>query len=240
MKIHRFYVEEEMGKKGEKEQISLTNPELLHQMSKVFRFKAGDTVILFDGTGGETVCEITLLTKKIAEFSVKERREGLVVPAQKVTMYLSLIKKDNFEWVLQKGTELGVTRFVPVISERSEKKDLNMERARKIVVEATEQSGWASVPEVNDPVLLADVLESKESISENLIAFHLEGKRFEKSVLVGMAGKASLGILIGPEGGFSEKEIVLFKSKNIPIYSLGKQTLRAETAGVAIASLLLL
>ncbi len=222
---------------GEKELVSLTNPELLHQMSKVFRFKAGDTVILFDGTGGETVCEITLLTKKEAEFAVKERREGLVPPAQKVTIYLSLIKKDNFEWVLQKGTELGVARFVPMISERSEKKDLNMERARKIVVEATEQSSWASVPEISEPISLDDVLESKESISENLIAFHVEGTSFEKSLV---AGKTSLGILIGPEGGFSDKEIALFKSKNIPIYSLGHQTLRAETAAVAVASLLLL
>jgi 16S rRNA (uracil1498-N3)-methyltransferase len=234
MKIHRFFVEEEMG---QKEQISLANPELLHQMSKVFRFKVGDTVTLFDGTGGETVCEITLLTKKEAEFSVKERREGLTRPTTQVTLYLSLIKKDNFEWVLQKGAELGVTRFVPIISERSEKKDLNMERARKIVVEATEQSGWASVPEVSEPVSLDDVLEQKESVSENLLAFHLDGTPFEKSLV---AGKTSFGILIGPEGCFSEKEIELFKSKNIPIYSLGKQTLRAETASVAIASLLLL
>ncbi len=235
MKTHRFFVDEKIGGK---EQISLTNPELLHQMSKVFRFKAGDTVILFDGTGGETLCEITLLTKKVAEFLVKERWEGLSSPAQKVTMYLSLIKKDNFEWVLQKGTELGVNRFVPIVSERSEKKDLNMERARKIVVEATEQSGWASVPEVCEPVSLNDILEQKDSILENLIVFHVEGITFEKSVV--MVGKNPLGVLIGPEGGFSEKEIELFKSKNIPIYSLGKQTLRAETAGVAIASLLLL
>lgn len=222
---------------GEKELISLANPELLHQMSKVFRFKVGDTVILFDGTGGETVCEITLLTKKEAEFAVKERREGLPSPAQKVTLYLSLIKKDNFEWVLQKGTELGVARFVPIISERSEKKDLNMERARKIVIEATEQSGWASVPEIGEPVSPGEVLTQSDSVSENLLAFHVEGTSFEKSVV---AGKKSIGILIGPEGGFSDKEIALFKSKNIPIYSLGKQTLRAETAGVAIASLLLL
>ncbi|TAK57953.1 16S rRNA (uracil(1498)-N(3))-methyltransferase [Patescibacteria group bacterium] len=234
MKIHRFFVEEEISGK---ERISLANPELLHQMSKVFRFQVGDTVILFNGTGSETVCEITLLTKKVAEFSVLEKREGLARPKTQIALYLSLIKKDNFEWVLQKGTELGVTRFVPVISERSEKKDLNMARAKKIVVEATEQSGWANVPEIGEPVSLADILEQKDAVSENLVAFHLEGTPFEKSLV---AGKTSLGILIGPEGGFSEKEIELFKSKNIPIYSLGKQTLRAETAAVAIASLLLL
>lgn len=234
MKIHRFFVEEEMG---EKEQISLTNPELLHQMSKVFRFKAGDTVVLFDGTGCENVCEITLLTKKEAEFMVKESREGLTSPAQKITMYLSLIKKDNFEWVLQKGTELGVTRFVPVISERSEKKDINMERARKIVVEATEQSGWAQVPQITEPISLISLLEKAGDLSETLVAFHTEGIAFQKSFL---SDKKAVGVLIGPEGGFSEKEIELFKSKNIPIYSLGKQTLRAETAGVAIVSLLLL
>lgn len=222
---------------GEKEQISLTNPELLHQMSKVFRFKAGDTVILFDDTGRENVCEITLLTKKVAEFMVKESREGLASPAQKVTMYLSLIKKDNLEWVLQKGTELGVARFVPIISERSEKKDINMERARKIVVEATEQSGWASVPEIAEPVSLVSLLENTDQTMETLVAFHTEGVAFKKDLL---ANKKLLGVLIGPEGGFSEKEIALFQSKNIPVYSLGQQTLRAETAGVAIASLLLL
>lgn len=226
-----------MGEKGEKELVSLTNPELLHQMSKVFRFKAGDIVILFDGTGRENVCEITLLTKKEAEFAVKERREGLVPPVQKVTLYLSLIKKDNFEWVLQKGTELGVSRFVPIISERSEKKDINMERARKIVIEATEQSGWACVPELSEPISMVSLLEKSEVPPQTLVAFHTEGAPFQKSFL---ADKKELGVLIGPEGGFSEKEIALFKSKNIPIYSLGNQTLRAETAGVATASLLLL
>lgn len=234
MKIHRFFVEEGLG---EKERISLTNSQLLHQMSKVFRFKAGETVILFDGTGCEKVCEITLLTKKVAEFTVKESREGLVSSARKITMYLSLIKKDTIEWVLQKGTELGVARFVPVISERSEKKDINLERAKKIVVEATEQSGWASVPEIAEPISLASLLERFAESSEALVAFHPEGTPFQKSLL---ADKKTVGILVGPEGGFSEKEISLFKSKNIPIYSLCKQTLRAETAGVAIASLLLL
>ncbi len=227
-------MEEEMGEKG---QISLTNHELLHQMSKVFRFKAGDIVILFDGTSRENICEITLLTKKVAEFRVKETREGLASPKQKITMYLSLIKKDNFEWVLQKGTELGATRFVPIISERSEKKDINMDRARKIVIEATEQSGWTSIPEITEPISLISLLEKAGDLSETLVAFHTEGMSFQKSLL---ADKKAVGILIGPEGGFSEKEIVLFKSKNIPIYSLGKQTLRAETAGVAVASLLLL
>ena len=234
MKIHRFFVEDGLG---EKEQISLANPEVLHQMSKVFRFKAGETVILFDGTGCEKVCEITLLTKKVAEFTVKESREGLASPAQKITMYLSVIKKDNFEWVLQKGTELGVVRFVPIISERSEKKDINLERAKKIVVEATEQSGWASVPEIAEPISFASLLEKAQGLPEILVAFHPEGAPFQKSLL---ADKKPVGILVGPEGGFSDKEIDLFKSKNIPIYSLGKQTLRAETAGVAIASLLLL
>lgn len=222
---------------GEKEQISLSNPELLHQMSKVFRFTLGDKVILFDGTGGEKVCEISLLTKKEAEFVVKENREGLASPAQKITMYLSLIKKDNFEWVLQKGTELGVARFVPVISERSEKKDINMERARKIVVEATEQSGWTSVPEIVEPISLLLLIEKFNVSLQNIVAFHTEGMAFKKSLV---ADKKAIDVLIGPEGGFSDKEITLFKSKNIPIYSLGKQTLRAETAGVAIASLFLL
>ena len=120
MKIHRFFVEEKLLNKGK---ISITDPEVLHQWSKVFRFGVGDSVILFDGGGEDLLCEITLLTKKGAELSVRETHPSLVLPSLRLTIYLSLIKKDNFEWVLQKGTELGVASFVPILSERSEKKE---------------------------------------------------------------------------------------------------------------------
>lgn len=137
------------------------------------------------------------------------------------------------EWVLEKGTELGVSVFVPLVSDRSEKKNLNVERAEKILIESSEQSGRTVVPK------LRDVVTFDEAIVEDFpcFAFHPKGDVF---TIEHTQNYSPLGIFIGPEGGWSDREIFLFKQNNVRVYSLGEQTLRAETAAVAISSLILL
>ncbi len=163
------------------------------------------------------------------------------MPKINLWLCVGIIKKDNFEWITQKATELGVSHIVPVLCERTEKKSLNMERLQKIAVEASEQSGRGDVPEIDEVVELSELMTSQRNIDalpKEKIVLHLEGE-YVGDFLARMQPK-SLAIFLGPEGGFSEKEIAEFALHSIPAISLGTQILRAETAAVAVTSLLLL
>ena len=242
MRLHRFYIETELVVGND---VVISDEGLIHQLKDVFRLsEKGKDILLFNGSGGEFRCGIVSLNKKELVLHVIEEREKRSNREDKkgieVWLLAALIKKDNFEWVIQKATELGVSHIVPIISERSEKKDLNMERAQKILIEASEQSGRVTLPMLNTPEHLDVVLERLANQDEekmNFLAFDPSGKQFEISDK-GNSKKAA--ILIGPEGGWTEKELEIFRSKNIPIYDLGSQILRAETAAVAVASLLML
>ncbi len=229
MRLHRFFVEEQLRNKTD---ISIFDDEVIHQWKDVFRLRAGDRLTLLDNTGFEYLAEVALLAKGKADLKIIDRSAVSHAPAKEIWLYAALIKKDNYEWILEKGTEVGVSHFVPVVSDRIEKKNINMERALKIVKEASEQSGRGTMPLVDEPASLEDAIESA---TVPLIAFHMSGEKF-------VAGfhnnKQQLGILIGPEGGWSDSELALFKEKNIPIYSLGGLVLRAETAAIVVPALL--
>jgi 16S rRNA (uracil1498-N3)-methyltransferase len=247
MRLHRFYIKEKIddpfGEAQGKQVIALSDYDLIHQMKNVFRFNVGTEVLLFDGSGFEYLAVIVLLKNNEAQFQVIEKRDKRVEDGREVTLYASLIKKDNFEWIIQKATELGVTRIVPIISERSEKKALNIERGIKILIEASEQSGRVTLPELQNPQALSDVIQGvtqgdKEVM--NLISIDPEGKPWPTPGVGHPVFKKAVGIFIGPEGGWSDKELGMFKEVGIPIYNIGSQILRAETAAIAITALLLL
>jgi 16S rRNA (uracil1498-N3)-methyltransferase len=236
MRLHRFFIEEYLKNKKE---VALYDDELIHQWKDVFRLNAGDKVILLDNTEYEYLSEFKTLAKGKAELKIIESNVSLNIPKKEIWLLASVIKKDNFEWVLEKCTEIGVSHFIPVLSDRTEKKDINLERAHKIVKEASEQSGRGKLPMVYEPMTLKDALEEKQA--ESFIAFDQTGDFLDTSTRDDIRGSEnSLGIIIGPEGGWSSNELKLFESKNIPIYSIGVQVLRAETAAIAVSSLLLL
>jgi 16S rRNA (uracil1498-N3)-methyltransferase len=231
MRLHRFYIDAKLPDSGAFE---VKSAELAHQWKNVFRLKAGDGVILFDGSGSEFHGTLVSCGKDSAEVTITSREAKDVSSMPKMTLFAAVLKKNMFEWVSEKATELGVSKIVPVLAERSEKKNLNMDRLRKIVTEASEQSGRVTLPEIAEPVTLEEALASADM---PLVAFHLSGETFDaKKHAVGK----SFGALVGPEGGWSDAEVALFKEKNIPVVSLGVQVLRAETASVAVASLVLL
>lgn len=164
------------------------------------------------------------------EFRVLETH--LVKPVfRKLSLAVSLVKKDNFEWVIQKGTELGVTEFIPLISERSEKKGFNMERAEKIMIEALEQSGRGDMAFIQPPIDLDIFLNTEK---RKVVAFNTSGIKFSSR-----NSKEEIVACIGPEGGWSEKEIEMFKSKNVEVIELNTPVLRAETAAIVVATLFL-
>lgn len=231
MRFHRFFIQ---GLDVSRNTISLSDSNVIHQIKDVFRLGKGDTILLLSGDGIEHTCAITLASKDAVECSVVSSERITFEPKVKLHLFISLIKKDHFEWVLEKATELGVTEFTPVISERTEKKDFNNERGLKIIREAAEQSGKGVLATLNDVVTLEEALKNNE---EKAAALHLEGSQFKKEL---EKNAERLSLFIGPEGGWSPNDLALFQKYNVPLVCLGKQILRAETASIAAATLLLL
>lgn len=230
MRLHRFFIEQRIS---ESAKITIADKNLIHQWIKVFRLKEGDRVIIFDGSRFDYVSEFVSMDKNNAILRIVEKNENENIPKKEIHLFQSIIKKDKFEWVLEKGTELGVSHFHPIISERSEKKNINFDRAEKIIKEASEQSGKGSLPQISE---LTD-LESALNNDFVSITFHPTGDKFDKN---DFEKEKILGIFIGPEGGWSNKDLEIFKKRGVKILSLGSQFLKAETAAVAVSSLLLL
>jgi 16S rRNA (uracil1498-N3)-methyltransferase len=239
MRLHRFYIEQKIDGK---EEIILTDSEILNQLGKVFRFKSGDRIIIFDGTGFEYEAEIILISKKECRLNILKSTQGSAfgnskspaLGSRNVSLYLSLIKKDNFEWASEKCTEMGVTEIHPIISERSEKKDLNLERLNKIVKEASEQSGRVTLPQLF-PIKPLDLAVSQaKNDGKQCIIFDPSGEK-QKTV-----SQDNVAIFIGPEGGWSEVELNMFKENGFKIISMGNNILRAETAAIIGSSLFLI
>ncbi|HEY4516164.1 MAG TPA: RsmE family RNA methyltransferase [Candidatus Paceibacterota bacterium] len=234
MRLHRFYID----KKIEGKEVFVKEERLLNQWRKVFRYKTGDRVILFDGSGMEFIGELKDLKKEEVKIEILEEREGILPKkiGREIILCQSLIKKDKMEWVVEKATELGVSKIVPIISDRSEKKGFNIERARKIAVEASEQCGRADVPEIRE----VENLEASIKNYSSAVVFDSSGITKGDPWPEPSGQRSPLVIFIGPEGGWTSKEIERFKKEKMEIFSLGNLILRAETAAItALATLIL-
>jgi 16S rRNA (uracil1498-N3)-methyltransferase len=233
MRLHRFFVTEEIGKSKE---VTLRDSGLHHQLKNVFRFTTGGQVVILDNTGYEYHALISAFGYGEVTFSIVKRAVSKNLPSKELILLCSLPKKDKFEWILEKGTEIGVMHFVPIVSDRSEKKDLNIERCEKILKESAEQSGRAMIPTLSGIQTLEEVLD-REVKGYPCIVFDPKGEMFVPEHVHSMT---SVGAFIGPEGGWTERELYLFKKNKIKSYSLGGMTLRAETAAIVVSTLVLL
>ena len=231
MRLHNFFIDQKIG---DESLVVISDSDLIHQWRHVFRFNTGSSVVFFDNSGFEFTAQFTTLTYLKAELVILEKRKNKFQPKKEIFLFQAIIKPDKFEWVLEKGTELGVSHFVPVIANRSVGRKMNLTRAKKIIKESAEQSGRGILPDITESVSLEVALSSLPGFAA---AFDPSGSVFQNSLL---ANHDSVSVLIGPEGGWSEQELELMRKKNISITSLGTQILRAETAAVAVSSLLLL
>jgi 16S rRNA (uracil1498-N3)-methyltransferase len=208
------------------------SPELRNQWFKVFRYREGDEVVLFDGVAVERLYKIARIEPDAAQLELVTEFERKL-PLKHVYLFWSLLKKDKNDWVIQKCTELGVSNFVPIIAERSEKLGFNVERAEKIAIEAAEQCGRSDIPHIREPLeITAAINEYKDKVTLLLCD--------EQSEMALKDENKPVGIFIGPEGGWTETELALFKTENLGSLHLGHLTLRAETAAVAGAGKLLI
>jgi len=234
MRLHRFYVNQQIGK-----EIRIEDKELLHQWLKVFRLKASDRVIVFNGGDTEYEGYFKILSKNEAVIVVDKERKVENPISTELHLFQSIIKKDNFELVVEKCTEIGVIAFHPLISERTEKKDINIERLNKIAKEAAEQSGKTNLPEIFSPESLEKAISDFDG---ELFVLDFDGAPLDSS-LRGAERRGNpgrIGILIGPEGGWSDNERIWLGDMGIRSISLGSQILRAETSAIVISALILL
>jgi 16S rRNA (uracil1498-N3)-methyltransferase len=234
MRFHRFFspepLEDTLKKAGDT--VSLTQH--TDQLRKVFRLKTGDSLFLFDGSGFDFLCMINDFQGEATIFSLISREKNKNnLAAKNITLVAALVKKDTFEWIVEKATELGVSKIVPVVAERSEKKNINVERLQKIITEAAEQSGRATIPELSETIDLATAISTFPAQAS--LVWDTQAPVFDR--VKDIPGKTFL--YIGPEGGWSIDEIDSFKEKGITLCSMGPQTLRAETAVVAALSIIL-
>ncbi len=231
MRLHRFYIDVAITSGKE---IVLTDVELIHQWMKVFRLHAGAEVIIFDGSGYEFHAKISELHKVKAMLEVVGEGKKLPSASREVYLFVSIIKKDNFEWVVEKATELGVSHIVPILAERSEKKNVNMERLQKISIEASEQSGRGNLPHVYEPLSVGEACNAFMDVEKVVLEFG------GQSIETIEEKQSPIGIFIGPEGGWGENDLDVFESYDISHVSIGVNVLRAETASIAVSTLLLL
>jgi 16S rRNA (uracil1498-N3)-methyltransferase len=236
MTLHRFYVEDVHDKSGQLEldhQIWIHDEALLKQWLRVLRFNVGDQLILFNLKEERiyTIKKIEFPNSILLEMVTELNRK---LPANHVYLLWSLLKKDKNEWVIQKATEMGVKNLVPIIAERSEKTDINIERARKIIIEAVEQCGRSDIPDIREPIGLKEALEEYSGIELMVCEQNVD---VDDHILPKTSAK--IGILIGPEGGWSESEGKLFKDRKLAHINISQFTLRAETAAVAALTIVL-
>lgn len=216
---------------------------VVHQLRNVLRMRPGAVIVVLDNEGWAYEIELTGIEKNQAAGQVIERRPAAGEPAIEVTLYQCLLKKDNFEWVLQKGTEVGVNRFVPVIAqrtimaEREQVKPAKRTRWERIITEAAEQSRRGRLPVLENPVLFEQALVDAAKSDLALIPWEKEPDRTLRAVRD--AAVAHVAILIGPEGGFADDEIALARQHGVIPVTLGPRILRAETAAIAAALLVL-
>ena len=233
MRFHRFYTDIPISS----DTFDVNNKDLIHQWRSVFRYNVGGQVIMFDGSGTDYFCMISSLRPTGATLMVVSKKVIDFSTRKNLWLCVGLIKKDNFELVVEKAVELGVSHIVPIICERSEKRKLNFERLKKIIIESTEQSGRGDLLSVEKIMTTQEVLDTG-ILPQEKVVMHPSGISFKQ--YKDSTNQFSFGVFVGPEGGFSDKEIALFKKYNMPVVSLGTQILRAETANIAVASLFLI
>ena len=214
------------------------DPEESHHLSRVLRLRAGEPVSVFDGMGGEWDARIVDASSRAARLAVGAKRDNPVEPELHVELVQGACRADRIEWVLQKGTEIGVSAFTIVPFTRSEGIDpppARIERWRKIVLEACKQSGRRIVPAVTS-------METAPSLEERDLGIVLDAGSEAPpigSVVTATDVPAKVRIAVGPEGGFETEEVDALAAAGWRRAGLGPRVLRTETAGPVAAALVL-
>jgi 16S rRNA (uracil1498-N3)-methyltransferase len=221
-----------------------------HHLTRVLRLTPGDEVFVFDGCGNEFQCRFDTVENKRAVLEMIAPLADEVESPLRLTLAQALTKGEKFDFVVQKATELGVSCVIPIASEHADLK-LNREQAEKrverwqrISLESLKQCGRRKLVEIAMPLTLTDFLsESRaetriDKSAKAVIFFNERGGKPMKDALNELSDKGSLVALIGPEGGWSDREIESMEACGCLAVTLGRRILRTETAAIVAATLL--
>ena len=216
--------------------VLITGGDAAH-ISKVLRTEVGEVLTLCDGEGTDFSAKVTECAKECICLDILDTFPCLAEPNVSVTLFQGIPKQSKMDYIIEKCTELGISRIVPVSTKRSvvkidDKKSeaKKLERWRKIASESVKQCGRGTIPCVTEVMSVKEAIELSKSLDLTLAAYECEEETSIKSALKGKTPK-SVGIFIGPEGGLDDKEVEMFKNVNIKTVTLGKRILRTETAG---------
>ncbi len=240
--MHRFYVENFSGNGNT---IDITGSDVNH-IKNVLRLKDGDEIIVGDGTGNDYTCSIESIEKDRVTAVICDVTRNAAELETKIILFQGMPKSDKLELIIQKAVELGVYEIIPVITKRTvvkiekNKAEKKLERYNAIAASAAKQSGRGVIPKVMPFMSFPEALSYAEGLDMNIIPYeNAEGMEYARSVIKDIKGRKTLGIFIGPEGGFAKEEAEATVSMGAKCISLGGRILRTETAGLAALSIIM-
>ncbi|OPJ55608.1 16S rRNA (uracil(1498)-N(3))-methyltransferase [Alkalithermobacter paradoxus] len=213
-------------------------------ISKVLRCSVGDNLEICDKNNNEYICEITDIDKKNVFLKIVEKVDINRESKLKVKVYQGLPKGQKLDLIIQKLTEVGVSEIIPVVTKRSvakiddKKEDKKLERWERIIYEGAKQSKRGLIPKIKGPLTFKDALIDMKNNDINIVAYEKEDKLKLKDALKAQ-NINSIGIFVGPEGGFEEEEIDKLKESGVKCVGLGPRILRTETASIVLASIVM-
>jgi 16S rRNA (uracil1498-N3)-methyltransferase len=242
--MRRFYVNQEQIKE---DTITITGPDVNH-IKNVLRMKQGEEIVICNGQGKDCYCIIIKVSDTEILAGIQAIKDTETELPAKLILFQGLPKMDKMELIIQKAVELGVYEIVPVMTARcvvrledKKKEEKKLERWQAIAESAAKQSGRGHIPRVAPVLSFKEAVKSASGMDLAVIPYeNASGIQLTKNIIAGLKKNTTVGILIGPEGGFEESEIALAESGHITPITLGRRILRTETAGFALLSMMML
>lgn len=241
--MYRFYVNDD---NITDDSITIEGRDVNH-IRNVLRMNPGDRVIANDCEGTDYYCVIEEVYQDEVKLKIESSKKSLAELKTKLYLFQALPKQDKMEFIIQKAVELGVHEIVPIVTKRCivklddlKKQEKKTARWNAISEAAAKQSARGIIPEVKKPMKLSDALEYASKLEYNIFPFeHAEGMDYSRKIMDEAACFKSVGIFIGPEGGFEDEEVEIAKEAGLTVVSLGNRILRTETAGMTVLSILM-
>lgn len=242
--MHRFFVEKgNIQNAGDSINIDGTD---VNHIKNVLRLSVGSEILVSDGSGNDYVCCISRISNDSVTADITDVLKNQAELPVRITLFQGMPKADKLELIIQKAVELGATEIVPVITKRSvvkiddKKADKKLERYNGIAMAAGKQSGRGVVPAVLGFMNFKQAIEYAKTMDMCIIPYEeAEGIQYSKEIISKIYGNKSLGIFIGPEGGFAKEEVEMAESIGAHTITLGNRILRTETAGLAVLSIIM-
>ena len=241
--MYRFYISEDQIAENE---ITITGSDVNH-IRNVLRLEKGDWVVACNGEGKDYVSRVLSVEKDHVCLQVEKVQSTGTELQTKITLFQGIPKKEKMEFIIQKAVELGVYEIVPVMMKRcvvrfsdERKMEKKQERWQAIAQAAAKQCDRGIIPVVHAPVTMEEAIDMAKDMEFNMIPYELQdGIDKSREIVAHACQKESVGIFIGPEGGFEAKEVEHAVANGIEPITLGKRILRTETAGMALLAFMM-